>query len=134
MTFAAAITAFADRVLTCRSFDLIVAPALADFAFDRDAPDGAPRTGYLAVLAAVGGALWDDVVRGGLLGTFAGLAVIPLSYYSIWFLLWLEQGMARLSREVVAGIALSIVALSLVPVLVCFWPSPLPRRAPTEPR
>lgn len=134
MTFVAAITAFADRVLSARAFELIVAPALADFEFDATSHAEPGWADYGAVFAAVAGALWDDVIRGGHLVTFAGLSLIPLSYYAIWFLLWLEQGVDRLSRQAVAGVALAILVLSMTPVLACFWPSPVGRRTPTEPQ
>ena len=122
MTFVAAITALSTRFLTERSFELIVAPALADF--DLDVSTGA-RSGTcarVAVLSALLGAVWEDAVRGGDLARFAGLVLIPVCYYTFFFLLGLPGGMNRLSSTMVTGLAVAIVALSLAPAIVCFWP------------
>ena len=122
MTFVAAITALSTRFLTERSFDLIVAPALADF--DLDVSTGARRetAARLAVLSALLGAVWEDAVRGGDLARFAGLVLIPVCYYTFFFLLGLPGGLNRLSSTMVVGLAIAVVTLSFAPALVCFWP------------
>ncbi len=129
MTFVAAITAVSTRFLTQRSFDLIVAPALADF--DLDLADGTRRdtAARVAVLSAFLGAVWEDAVRGGDLARFAGLVLIPVCYYTFFFLLGLPGGVNRLSSPMVAGLAIAVVTLSLAPALVCFWPE---RQAPSS--
>ena len=133
MTFVAAITAVSTRFLTQRSFDLIVAPALADF--DLDLADGTRRdtAARVAVLSAFLGAVWEDAVRGGDLARFAGLVLIPVCYYTFFFLLGLPAGADRLSATVVTLLGLAVVTLSLAPALVCFWPERQPSNAPDKP-
>ena len=128
MTFINAITALSERFLTERSFELIVAPALADFAYDSEHP----LNRRAAVLAAVAGAFWDDVLRGGHVMTFAGLALIPICYYTIWFLIWIPTGMRSLPTGVMAIVTVLILMLSLAPAIVCFWPNTDARRTPAE--
>ena len=122
MTFVAAITTLSTRFLTERSFELIVAPAIADF--DLDVPSGSRReiSARLAVLHAFLGAVWEDAVRGGDLARFAGLVLIPVCYYAFFFLLGFPGGVSRLSSTMVTGLAIAIVALSFAPAIVCFWP------------
>ena len=132
MTFVAAITALSERFLTERSFDLIVAPALADFQFDADHGRSRRVTPYLAVIAAFSGAFRDDILRGGDVGTFAGLVLIPVCYYSFFFLLGLPKGMGPVPAGLLAGLAVAVFALSLAPVLVCYWPERQPRKTSTE--
>jgi hypothetical protein len=86
-----------------------------------------------AVLAALVGAAWDDVVRGGDLALFAGLVMIPVCYYTFFFLLGLPAGADRLSTTVVALLGIAVVTLSVAPALVCFWPDRQPRNTSTEP-
>ena len=126
MTFAAAITTLSTRFLTERSFELIVAPALADF--DLDLAGGAPReaAARAAVLNAFLGAVWEDAVRGGDLARFAGLVLIPVCYYTFFFLLGLPRGLDGLSVSTVVGLAIAVVTLSLAPAIVCFWPERQP--------
>ena len=132
MTFVAAITALSERFLTDRSFDLIVTPALADFEFDRQ-PSGPRRFApHRAVLAAFFGALRDDVIRGGDVGTFVGLVLIPVCYYSFFFILGLPKGVPMASGPLTA-LGIAVVALSLAPVIVCYWPARHPRNPSIEP-
>jgi hypothetical protein len=133
VTFAAAITALSTRFLTERSFELIVAPALADF--ELDAVSGTHRqfAARAAVLSAFSGAVWEDAVRGGDLARFAGLVLIPVCYYTFFFLLGLPGGVSRLSSAMVTGLAVAVVTLSFAPALVCFWPErQLPRSADAD--
>ena len=132
MTFIAAVTALARRFLTERSYDLIVAPALADLQYDI-ATTGTRRIGsHAAVVSALIGAGWDDVVRGGHVGTFAGLALIPLCYYTFWFLVWVPQGVQHLGGTFMAVITILLIVLSLAPVIVCYWPPAPPSDASPE--
>jgi len=131
VTFVAAITTLSTRFLTERSFELIVAPALADFELD---PAGGTRreaTARAAVLSAFLGAVWEDAVRGGDLARFAGLVLIPVCYYTFFFLLGLPRGLDGLSVSMVVALASAVVTLSLAPAIVCFWPERQPD-IPTE--
>lgn len=132
MTFAAAITALSERFLTDRSFELIVTPALADFEFDSRVPGPRRFAPHRAVLAAFFGALRDDAIRGGDIGTFVGLVLIPVCYYSFFFILGLPKGMPMASGPLTA-LGIAVVALSLAPVIVCYWPERHPRNTSTEP-
>ena len=133
MTFVATITTLSTRFLTERSFELIVAPALADFELDAVGGARTAATARFSVLVALAGAIWEDAVRGGDLARFAGLVCIPACYYTFFFLLGLPNGMSRLSSTLVTGLAVAVVTLSLAPAIVCFWPDREPRNTPTEP-
>ena len=124
MTFVATITALSERFLTERSFELIVAPALADFEYDVEVRGEAAAR--MAVLAAMAGACWDDAIRGGHLATFAGLAFIPLCYYTFWFLVWIPQGVQSIGGGVMTIVTLLMIVLSLAPAVVCYWPGARP--------
>jgi len=122
VTFVAAIATLSTRFLTERSFELIVAPALADFDLDVSSGSRGETSARLAVLNAFLGAVWEDAVRGGDLARFAGLVLIPVCYYAFFFILGLPGGVNRLSSTMVTGLAIAIVALSFAPAIVCFWP------------
>ena len=63
MSFETRILAFSDRFLSTRTFELVVAPALADLQFDEETGCRG-RVGHrLAVIKAVAGGLRDDVGR-----------------------------------------------------------------------
>jgi hypothetical protein len=133
VTFVAAITVLSERFLTERSFELIVTPALADFEFDSGTSGPRRLAPYLAVIAALLGAFRDDAVRGGDIVTFAGLVLIPVCYYSFFFVLGLPQGMGSMPTSMIAALGVGVVALSLAPVIVCYWPERQPRNPSTEP-
>lgn len=130
--FVERITAVGERFLSDRSFTLIVAPAIADLQFDVD--NGTRARGYLAVLHAMAGAAYEDVIRdmSGTL-TFVALALLPALYYAFLFLLLLPplRGVAAVRTVLVLG-ALSL-ALSITTAVICYWPDPLPDRSPAEP-
>ena len=131
MTFVAAITAIAERFLTERSFELIVTPALADLEFDGHESGWRAFTARRAVVMALLGAFRSDAMSGGDIGTFAGLVLIPVCYYSFFFLLGLPKGMPMASGPV-AALGVAVVALSLAPVIVCYWPERQQRHTSTE--
>jgi hypothetical protein len=118
MTFESRVTAFCDRFLAQRTFDLVVAPALADLEFEQA---GGRRGGLAmraAVLRAVLGGLRHDVWRGS--DSFLKLTLLSACYYMFpvavsvrLFETWSEFFM----------VVLLVFAMSLTPVLVCFWPA-----------
>jgi hypothetical protein len=120
--FIAKVTAFADRFLSDRSFDLIVAPAIADFEYD--AGSAAPVASYVAVLRAVAGAAYEDATSGSSAGTFLVLALIPAVYYAFFFLLCVPEGFRTVASNRPVGAVLLLLAAigSMVPVIICFWP------------
>ena len=132
VTFVETMTALSDRFLSERAFQLIVAPALADFQYDGGAPDGRRVTRqHLAVLAAFTGAVWDDAIRGNV-WTFAGLVFMPACYYCFFFLLGLPAGFDRLPLNLIAALRLAVFTLSLAPAVVCFWPERRSRKPSSE--
>jgi hypothetical protein len=132
VTFVATVADVSARFLTERSFELIVAPALADFEFDLATGGRSRAAARAAVLTAVIGAAWEDAVRGGDLALFAGLVLIPVCYYTFFFLLGFPAGADRLSTTVIMLLGLAVVMLSVAPALVCFWPDRIPRHPSTE--
>ena len=118
MTFEPGVMAFAERFLSDRTFQLIVAPALADLHFAGGNSRLSRAANRLAVVRAVAGALREDL-KGGF-GSFAALAVVPAGYYL--FLLVLGLDFFKSTTEFLV-VAVSILFLSLGPVMVCFWPA-----------
>jgi len=118
MSFERRVIAFADRFLADRTFELVVLPALADMQFDEEAGRRSRVANRLAVLRAVAGGLRDDVRRDSaslLKVTLLSAAyfMYPLFFGFRYFKTWSEF-------FVVTTI---VLALSTVPVLVCYWPA-----------
>ena len=114
----ARLVAVARRFLSDRSFTLIVAPALADFEFSaasRQVSD------YLAVARALGGAAWEDATSDSAALTFVALALLPATYYTIFFMLWMPAGF-RYSPGAMLVVAACVFTISLIPVAICYWP------------
>jgi hypothetical protein len=125
--FISRVTTFAERFLSDRSFDLIVAPAIADFEYD----PGGGLAPYVAVLRAVAGALYEDAASSSGAGTFLALTLIPALYYAFFFLLCAPEGLRTVSTNHTVGVVLVVLAAlgAMVPVAVCYWPE---RRAATR--
>ena len=117
MSFESCVMAFTDRFLSDRMFDLVVAPALADLQFDEDAGGRHRFASRLAVLKAIAGGLRLDVWRDS--GTLFKVALLSACYYSFPLALGIRY-FATWSEFFVAIVV--VLGLSLVPVLVCFWP------------
>jgi hypothetical protein len=123
----ARIVSAARRFLSDRTFTLIVAPAIADFQFD-----GGGLGGYLSVLRAVVGAAYEDLTTDTSPLTFVGLALLPVGYYSFFFLLC-TQNVGRIDAwSDVALIAGVVLVLSVAPAVACYWPEPQPRQDGAE--
>lgn len=123
--FEQAILAFADRFLTDRTFELIVAPALADMQFDAGTGVLGRARNYFAVLRALAGGLHDELSRDTF--SFLVLTLVPASYYTalltvFWDFFAAEGAVAVLSTGTL------ILVLSLGPVMACFWPERHVRR------
>lgn len=117
MSFESSVIGFSSRFLSGRSFDLIVAPALADCEFE----SGAGRSGRLAsrlsVLAAVAGAVQHEMRHGS--ADFLKLTLLSFCYFSFPLALGIRTFK---TWSDVAIAATAVLVMSLVPVMVCFWP------------
>jgi len=118
MSFESRIVAFADRFLSTRSFDLIVAPALADLEFENELGRRSVASSRCAVLRAVAGGLREDVSRDS--ASLLKLTLLPFCYYMVPLAMGIEY--FKTWPEIVAAFVI-VLALSMVPVLVCFWPA-----------
>ena len=120
--FVTRLTAFAERFLSERSFDLIVAPAVADVEFEH--AGGFRRGGTLSVVRAIAGAMFEDVtadVRNTL--TFLMLAFIPALYYAFLFMLCAPAGLRTISFDSsVFAFLLAVLLLSTSSAVICYWP------------
>lgn len=119
MSFESRIVAFSERFLSDRTFELIVAPALADLEFDRGTGLCSRAANRFAVLKAVAGGLRDEVTRGS--AGFIGLALIPTCYYLCLMIICFDFRPS--SAGFFVAVATMILVLSLGPVMVCFWPT-----------
>ena len=117
MSFESRIIAFSDRFLSDRTFQLVVAPALADLQFDEEGGRRSQIANRMAVLRAVAGGVRLDVWRDS--GTLLKVALLSACYYS--FPLALGIRLFKTWSEFFVAMTL-VLGLSLVPVLVCFWP------------
>lgn len=118
MSFESHVLAFAERFLSDRSVDLIVAPALADLQFDREESRLRQAANHLAVIRAVAGGLRDEAVRGS--GFFLVLTLMTAGYNLV--LLTLFADFISLSDNLL-GVVMAVLFLSLGPVVACFWPA-----------
>ncbi|MGQ0733796.1 MAG: hypothetical protein ACT4QD_09090 [Acidobacteriota bacterium] len=120
MSFDARVLAFAERVLSERSFQLIVAPAVADLQFEAGARPRQLAAHRRAVLRAVAGGLGDDLARDS--GGFLTLALLPAGYYIFLLVMFFDVYSIGISTSF-AVVAAVILVLSVGPVVACFWPA-----------
>ena len=123
MTFETWIVAFCDRFISQRTFELVVEPALADLEFERAAGRRGWITTHAAVIRAIAGGVRHDMRRDS--GSFLKLTLLSACYYAFPVFVSVRIFKTWTDFLVAASIAL---ALSLAPVMVCFWPSRSPVR------
>lgn len=125
MSFEDRIVAFSERFLSNRTFELVVAPALADLEFDPGRKPVARIVNRMAVVRAVVGGLAHELKRDT--GTFVMLTLMPTAYYLCLLTLCFD---AVKTWSGFFSLTAMVVAMSCAPVLVCFWPSrhPTPTR------
>ena len=123
MSFDTFVIACCDRFVSQRTFELVVAPALADLEFEEAQGRRGRLEDRIAVLRAFGGAVCHDAWRGS--DGFLKLMLLSACYYVFpvvvsvrLFQTWSEFAVAMLV----------VLVLSLTPVMVCFWPSRHPVR------
>ena len=130
MTLVDTVTALSERWLRDRTFDLVVAPAIADLQFDDNATGLRRTRNAAAVVSAFVWGMYEDLTSDvGSLVTFVGLTLIPACYYTLLVLICAPIGdhpLGTLNGRVVVGLA--ILILSLGPAIACYWPErPAPR-------
>lgn len=124
MSFQSRVVAIAERFLGERTFELVVAPALADLEFDPGATPPARLANRLAVVRALGGALATELGRDSL--SFITLTMVPTCYYVCLMALCFD---AFHSWTQVFGVTGAVAGMFLVPVGICFWPARRPMRS-----
>ena len=124
MSFESFVIAVCDRFVSQRGFDLIVVPALADLEFEVEHRRGSRMAGRIAVLRAVAGGVRHDM--GHASGGFLKLTLLSVAYYMFPVAISVSLFKTWVDFFVAAGI---VLALSLVPVMVCFWPERQPVRS-----
>jgi hypothetical protein len=123
MSFDTFVIGCCDRFVSQRTFELVVAPALADLEFEEAQGRGGAVDNRLAVLRAVAGAVCHDAWRGS--DGFLKLVLLSACYYA--FPVAVSVRMFKTWNEFFLAM-LVVLALSLTPVMVCFWPSRHPVR------
>ena len=113
------IVAFAARVLSDRTFHLIVAPAVADLQFEQHAGVLRQTANRIAVLRALAGATRNDVAR-ACSGMWL-LMLVPAAYYIFLLVLFFDIYAVALTRDFLY-VAMLILVLSVGPVGACFLP------------
>ena len=116
MTFDAAIHGVGARLLSGRTFDLVLAPALADYQIERHSRERT-WTGRIAVLVALSGALRMEAANNA--ANFFMLALLPFCYDVV--LLTMFSDFFDMSGGV-RFIGVMMLVLSFIAVVVCFWP------------
>ena len=123
MTFERWIVAFCDRFLSQRTFELVVEPALADLEFEEAAGRRSRIANHAAVLRAIAGGVRHDMQRGS--GGFLKLMLLSACYYA--FPVAVSVRIFKTWEDFFVALMV-VLALSLAPVMVCFWPSRYPVR------
>lgn len=117
MRFERSVITFCDFFLKQRTFDLIVAPALADLEFEEACGRRAWLANRLAVVrAALGGALYD--LLEGTSGFFK-LSLLSVTYFVFPIAVSVKMFSTWFDFLVAVG---GMFMLAMVPVMVCFWP------------
>lgn len=119
MSFDARIVAFAERFLSDRTFQLIVAPAVADLQFERGRGALGRAANRAAVLRAVAGGLRNDLASAS--DGMLVLTLVPACYYIFMMVICFDVLSISISTPFLVAAAL-ILALSFGPMMVCFWP------------
>ena len=118
MTFDTMICGVGARLLSGRTYDLILAPALADYQVERHQRRHGDWAGRLAVVMALSGALRIEAAQHAV--SFVMLALLPFCYDVVLLMLFSDFFDMTGGFRFVGAL---IIALSMVPVVVCFWPT-----------
>ena len=123
MRFESWVIAICDRFVSQRAFDLIVTPALADWEFENARGRHSRIASQVAVLRAVAGGVGHDVRRGT--AGFLQLTLLSACYYMFPIAVSVRVFKTWSDFFVAASV---MFLLSLMPVVVCFWPQRYPVR------
>jgi hypothetical protein len=123
MTFETRLVALCDRFLAQRTFELIVAPAVADIAYEAAAGRRGRFANRAALVRAAAGGLLHDCHRGS--DVFCKLVLLSVSYFTFPVALSVSAFRTWSAFFIFASI---VLALSIVPVVICFWPERRPAR------
>lgn len=118
MTFDAVVGGLGVRLLSERTFDLVLAPALADYQIEARDRRRRAWSGRFAVLLALSGAVRMEASTHA--ATFVALALLPFCYDLVLLMMFSDF------FDMTGGlqfIGVLIFVLSMVPVIVCFWPA-----------
>ncbi len=134
MSFAGTVAAVAARMLRERTFELVVAPAIADLQYDLPACGPLRRARHrVALLSTFLWGVWEDAFSDSSALTFLALTLIPACYYSLLMTICMPaESYLRATPEgrlLTAGV---ILVLSLGPVIACYWPERPARRVAVE--
>ena len=122
-TFETLVVAISDRFLSQRTFELVVEPALADLEFEQASGRRGWIASHAAVLRAMAGGVRHDMQRGS--DGFLKLTLLSACYYL--FPLAVSVRIFKTWEDFFVALVV-VLALSLAPVMVCFWPSRYPVR------
>jgi hypothetical protein len=138
MSLVGTVTSLSERWLSDRTFELVIAPAIADMQFDEGASGLRRARNGAAVVSAFLWGLYEEVASdpAGLV-TFALIALIPACYYTMLVVVCAPVRRNPFSTPAsetgaLIAIGLAVFALSLAPALVCVWPSRPPRGTSAE--
>jgi hypothetical protein len=130
MSFIERIESLSSRFLSDRSYELIVAPAIADLQHDAGSGHALSQARSRAsVLVAFAGAAYEDLTADSSVLRIAALALIPASYYTFLIFVCAPQAADYFAKNFGRlAIPAAIVVLSFGPVLACCWPERTPSR------
>ena len=123
MRFESLVIAICDRFVSQRAFDLIVTPALADWEFENAGGRQSRIASQVAVFRAIAGGVGHDV-RNSSAG-FLKLTLLSACYYMFPVAVSVRMFTTWSDFFAAAGV---VLLLSLIPVVVCFWPERYPVR------
>jgi hypothetical protein len=123
MTFESRILAFSNRFLAQRTFELVVAPALADLAFEEAAGRRGRLANRAAVVRAAAGGFLHDAQRGS--DVFLKLLLLSVSYFMFPVALSITAFTTWSAFFMFASV---VFVMSIAPVIICFWPERGPMR------
>jgi hypothetical protein len=134
MTFVDIVTAVSERVLRERTFELVIAPAIADLQYDAPSSALLRRLRHrVALVSTLLWAAWEDATSESDALTFLALTLIPACYYLLLMLVCTPaDSFLRATHEGRLLTGAVILVLSLGPVIACYWPERPARRVSME--